>query len=226
MKKLLFFAVLLVGSLPTMAEDGVTASSAVSKDLKRATVNVDLTNSVAYVAFQMDIVFPTTMDLTAASPVLTSRLVDEDEDVQDFVAAYNMVNDYTLRVVVYNLSNRSISGTSGDRLFSVTLTEQAESAVATEAADWTPTLSNVLFVTAADLEETDLSSTSATDGYLLGDANDDGAVTALDVTATVAIIFNTEDASKYNKIQADANNDGQVTALDVTKIVNMVFDIE
>lgn len=223
MRKLLFLAVMLVSSLAALAEDNyVSVGTAVSKDLKKATVNVDLTNNVQYVAFQMDIVFPSTMKVTSSAPTMTARLVDESGNPENFSVAYRMVDDYTLRVLAYNMDNRAIAGTSGDRLFSVTLTDA--NGIATEAADWTPTLKDVLFVAAEDLKETNLTAVSETEGYLLGDVNEDGKVTALDITATVAVIFKTSEASKYDAKKADVNGDEKVTALDVTKIVEIIFN--
>ena len=223
MRKLFFLAVMLVSSLAVMAEDNyVSAGAAVSKDLKKATVSVDLTNSVQYVAFQMDIVFPATMKLTSSAPVLTARLEDNDGNTEDFTVAYQMVNDYTLRVLAYNMDNRAIAGTSGDRLFSVTLTDA--NAVAKAATDWTPTLEKVLFVTADDFAETNLTTVSETDGYLLGDVNEDGQVNAMDITATVAVRFNTSEASNYNAKKADVNGDEKVNASDITKIVEIIFN--
>ena len=223
MRKLFLLAVMLVVSLAALAQDNyVSAGAAVSKDLKKATVNIDLTNSVQYVAFQMDIVFPATMKLTSSAPVLTARLEDNDGNTEDFAVAYHMVNDYTLRVLAYNMDNRSIAGTSGDRLFSVTLTDA--NAVATEAVDWTPTLETVLFVTVDDLAEVNLTTVSQAEGYLLGDVNEDGKVTALDIIATIEVIFNTPEAYKYDAKKADVNGDEKVTGLDVVKIVDIIFN--
>ena len=191
MRKLLFLAVMLVSSLAALAEDGVTAKVATSQDLKEATVSVFLTNDVQYVAFQMDIVFPTSMKLSASEPVPTGRLVDESGNVVNFMIAYQMVNDYTLRVLAYNMDNRAIAGTSGTCLFTVTLTDQNANAAAATASDWTPSLNQNLFVKNTDaLPEVNLTETSnVVNGYVAGDVVPNGEIDVNDIVGIISLIY-------------------------------------
>lgn len=224
MRKLLFLAVMLVSSLAALAEDGVTAKVATSQDLKEATVSVFLTNDVQYVAFQMDIVFPTSMKLSASEPVPTGRLVDESGNVVNFTIAYQMVNDYTLRVLAYNMDNRAIAGTSGTCLFTVTLTDQNANAAAATASDWTPSLNQNLFVKNTDaLPEVNLTETSnVVNGYVAGDVVPNGEIDVNDIVGLIAIIYG-KDTTGLNVDAADVNNDSAYDVNDIVGIISLIY---
>ncbi|MBQ6051607.1 MAG: hypothetical protein IJL35_13580 [Bacteroidaceae bacterium] len=224
MRKLFFLAVMLVSSLAALAEDGVTAKVATSQDLKEATVSVFLTNDVQYVAFQMDIVFPTSMKLSASEPVPTGRLVDESGNVVNFTIAYQMVNDYTLRVLAYNMDNRAIAGTSGTCLFTVTLTDQNATAAAATASDWTPSLNQNLFVKNTDaLPEVNLTETSnVVNGYVAGDVVPNGEIDVNDIVGLIAIIYG-KDTTGLNVDAADVNNDSAYDVNDIVGIISLIY---
>lgn len=224
MRKLLFLAVMLVSSLAALAEDGVTAKVATSQDLKEATVSVFLTNDVQYVAFQMDIVFPTSMKLSASEPVPTGRLVDESGNVVNFTIAYQMVNDYTLRVLAYNMDNRAIAGESGTCLFTVTLTDQNANAAAATASDWTPSLNQNLFVKNTDaLPEVNLTETSnVVNGYVAGDVVPNGEIDVNDIVGLIAIIYG-KDTTGLNVDAADVNNDSAYDVNDIVGIISLIY---
>ena len=224
MRKLLFLAVMLVSSLAALAEDGVTAKVATSQDLKEATVSVFLTNDFQYVAFQMDIVFPTTMKLSASEPVPTGRLVDESGNVVNFTIAYQMVNDYTLRVLAYNMDNRAIAGESGTCLFTVTLTDQNANAAAATASDWTPSLNQNLFVKNTDaLPEVNLTETSnVVNGYVAGDVVPNGEIDVNDIVGLIAIIYG-KDTTGLNVDAADVNNDSAYDVNDIVGIISLIY---
>lgn len=224
MRKLLFLAVMLVSSLVALAEDGVTAKVATSQDLKEATVSVFLTNDVQYVAFQMDIVFPTTMKLSASEPVPTGRLVDESGNVVNFTIAYQMVNDYTLRVLAYNMDNRAIAGTSGTCLFTVTLTDLNANAAVATASDWTPSLNQNLFVKNTDaLPEVNLTETSnVVNGYVAGDVVPNGEIDVNDIVGLIAIIYG-KDTTGLNVDAADVNNDSAYDVNDIVGIISLIY---
>ena len=224
MRKLLFLAVMLVSSLAALAEDGVTAKVATSQDLKEATVSVFLTNDVQYVAFQMDIVFPTSMKLSASEPVPTGRLIDESGNVVNFTIAYQMVNDYTLRVLAYNMDNRAIAGESGTCLFTVTLTDQNANAAAATASDWTPSLNQNLFVKNTDaLPEVNLTETSnVVNGYVAGDVVPNGEIDVNDIVGLIAIIYG-KDTTGLNVDAADVNNDSAYDVNDIVGIISLIY---
>lgn len=223
MRKLFLLAVMLVVSLAALAQgDGITAKVATSSDLKEATVSVFLTNDIKYVAFQMDIVFPSTMKLSASEPVPTARL--EYEAGKNFAVAYHMVNDYTLRVLAYNMDNKPITGDSGTCLFTITLTEQAANAVATTASDWTPSLANNLFVENAEkFPEVNLTEYSnVVEGFVAGDVVPDGKINVNDIVGLIAIIYD-KDTTGLNVDAADVNNDSIYNVIDIVGIINLIY---
>ena len=59
--------------------------------------------------------------------------------------------------------------------------------------------------------------------FMLGDVNDDGAITIADVTALVNIILGKDTAGQYNHEAADVNRDGSITIADVTALVNIIL---
>ena len=60
---------------------------------------------------------------------------------------------------------------------------------------------------------------------IIGDVNDDKAITIADVTALVNIILGKDDAEPhlYNHAAADVNDDGTITIADVTALVNLIL---
>ena len=58
---------------------------------------------------------------------------------------------------------------------------------------------------------------------LLGDVNNDGAVTIADVTMAVNLILGKESAMAFSYANADVNDDGDISIADVTAIVNMIL---
>ncbi|MBR0433663.1 MAG: endonuclease [Bacteroidaceae bacterium] len=58
---------------------------------------------------------------------------------------------------------------------------------------------------------------------IIGDVNDDKAITIADVTALVNIILGKDDQQLYNHDAADVNDDGTITIADVTALVNLIL---
>ncbi len=58
---------------------------------------------------------------------------------------------------------------------------------------------------------------------VVGDVNNDGAVTSADVTAIYDFLLNSDTSSI---ISGDVNNDGNITAADVTAIYNILLGVE
>ena len=60
---------------------------------------------------------------------------------------------------------------------------------------------------------------------IIGDVNDDEAITIADVTALVNIILGKDDDEPhlYNHAAADVNDDGTITIADVTALVNLIL---
>ncbi|MFI5365950.1 MAG: pre-peptidase C-terminal domain-containing protein [Candidatus Binatia bacterium] len=64
--------------------------------------------------------------------------------------------------------------------------------------------------------------TSRGQGICLGDLDNDGQITAADVTAVVPLLFDDQDVDPATQQRADANADGAITAADVAKIVGVL----
>ena len=164
------------------------------------------------------------MKLSASEPVPTGRLVDESGNVVNFTIAYQMVNDYTLRVLAYNMDNRAIAGESGTCLFTVTLTDQNANAAAATASDWTPSLNQNLFVKNTDaLPEVNLTETSnVVNGYVAGDVVPNGEIDVNDIVGLIAIIYG-KDTTGLNVDAADVNNDSAYDVNDIVGIISLIY---
>lgn len=223
MKKLLFFALLLIGTIGAKADE-ITGALKVAADKQTATLHVSLTNDQSYVAFQMDVTLPEGWTVTSAAPVGSSRL-DGDGDgtnVGDtkFNLAYNVIGGNKLRVLAYNLANSTIQGTSGEELFTVELTKS--DAAPADVTSWTATFSDVLFVTDALVESSmnvsnENSTVTGETASLRGDVNKDGLVNITDVVEVITYINNKE----YYSL-ADVNNDSFVNITDVVEIITII----
>lgn len=232
MKKLLFFALLLIGTIGAKADE-ITGALKVAADKQTATLHVSLTNDQSYVAFQMDVTLPEGWTVTSAAPVGTSRL-DGDGDgtnVGDtkFNLAYNVIGGNKLRVLAYNLANSVIKSAEGDELFTVELTKSGDAP--TNVTSWTATFSDVLFVSKdaqGNLTENGMTvsnennTVTGEEGGLLGDVNNDGKVNGLDVAGIIDISLGNSEG--YNVAAADINGDGKINGLDVAGVINITLN--
>lgn len=236
MKKLLFFALLLIATIGAKADE-ITGALKVAADKQTATLHVSLTNDQSYVAFQMDVTLPEGWTVTSAAPVGTSRLDGEGDGsaVGDtkFNLAYNVIGGNKLRVLAYNLANDVIKGTKGDELFTVELTKSGDAPA--DVTSWTATFSDVLFVSKDNvtqtLAEAEMAVTNTTvtgeAAALIGDINNSGTVNNNDLTAMVDIIVRGESSpsySTYNLQAADVNQNGEINANDLTALVQILIN--
>lgn len=157
-KSVLFFAAALCAAA-TWAEDVVTAQYSSNS------LDVALTNSTSFVAFQMDITVPegTTNEgvqiqsneerLAAGGNVQ----IDGKTETTDFKVLSNVIGGNKLRVIAYNLGNNAIAGASGEKLFTLSLPAQFTGA----------NLSNIRFVD-TNLTEKVLADVEAIDSSVVG----------------------------------------------------------
>lgn len=206
MKKILLFFVAAFSAIASWADE-VTATYTSSK------IDVALANTTEFVAFQMDIKAD---GVTFGTPELNdvrlnqtgTAMIGGTSTAAPFVLASNVLTDGTLRVIAYNLANRSISLEEGN-LFTVSVNGKPASV----------TLSNVFFVKASDLAEIAVNA-NAVEGadFLLGDVNLDGAVTLLDLTRLINVLASAAEETPTS----DVNKDGSVTLLDLTRLINIL----
>lgn len=215
MRKVLLFFAMLACAVASWAEDVVTATYTSSK------IDVALANQTEFVAFQMDIKAEG-VDFNGKEVTLNDERLNQTGNATiggssvaaPFVLAKNVLPDGTLRVIAYNLANRSLSLTEGS-LFEVAV-DNKPTAV---------TLSNVLFVKKADLAEIEVNATAVEGAdFIIGDVNKNGIVNSNDLTALVEIIMGTaSEEAGYDLNAADVNQMGGINANDVTALIEILM---
>lgn len=199
MKKLLLLLTLLAHVAIGWAQDAVTGTYTSNK------LDVALSNNTEFVAFQMDIAL--TDANFAGDPVAALDRLTENGGSNPFILASNTLTDGKLRVIAYNMANRSIAADAGT-LFTVAL-DQKPSAV---------NITNVLFVRSSDLAAIDVNATTKAGGKP-GDVNGDDWVNAQDLTAIIDLIL----TNQYNE-NADVNNDTYINAQDLTGVIDIILN--
>lgn len=212
MRKVLLFFAMLACAAASWAEDVVTATYTSSK------IDVALANTTEFVAFQMDIKAEG-VDFNGKEVTLNDERLNQTGNATiggssvaaPFVLAKNVLPDGTLRVIAYNLANRSLSLTEGS-LFEVAV-DNKPTAV---------TLSNVLFVKKENLAEVQVNATAVEGAdFILGDVNQDTNVDLFDVVGALSIIKQVPDEG-LNETAADVNGDGTVDLFDVVGILEII----
>lgn len=211
MKKIFLLLFAAVCAVASWADDVVTAKYSGNK------LDVELTNTTTFLAFQMDIDLPD--DANVESIVSNLDRLQQGANVQinsvdtptPFVLAHNMIDpaNKVLRVVAYNLGNHEIVGNAG-KLFTVNLDKTVSEA----------SISNILFVDQA-LVEKGLANAVAQPGGVVGDLDDSGTVTMADV----AIALNMYLGLAPVELAADIDGSGDVTMADVAMIMNLYLGI-
>ena len=200
-KTILLLTLLFTGTFALWATD----TDVVKARLEGKTLKVSLTNTTTFVAFQMDIDLPE--GITTEAPVKDVRLSEND-----FVLAYNTINttDNVVRVLAYNLSNSSISGESGEALFTMALSDKGNEPI---------TLSNIIF---ADGTPTEVGLPDAT-AALAGDVNRDGTVNVNDLVALAGIIIGSA-TEGLDLDAADMNSNGTVEINDLVALAQLLIN--
>lgn len=220
MKKYLLLLIICFCSLSTWAavvEDEVTAK------VSGTSINVALTNSISYVAFQMDIKLPSGVSIAenGVAPV-TARLSQDNGGKAEgvignpkFIVAYNQIDatNNIYRIIAYNLNNAAIAGTSGDDVLNITLSAAATSS--------NVELSGVIFVD-ENLFGLDNLDTSVVDGYKMGDVNHDNLVNVDDLTAVVRYICGKNPSPFYVEQANVATSSSAINVDDLTAIINII----
>lgn len=197
MKKLLLLFALLANVAMGWAEDAVTGTYTSNK------LDVALSNSTEFVAFQMDIALKDATFVGDPEAAL-SRLTDND-GTNPFILASNELSDGKLRVIAYNMANRSIAAKAGT-LFTVALNQKPSNVEIT----------NVLFVRSSDLAAIDVNATTKAGGKV-GDVNGDGEVNVKDLNIVLNVSLGN---AEYDSI-CDVNEDGEVNVKDLNVVLNI-----
>ncbi len=200
MKKIILFLIMLVGSSPLLAAD----TDVVFARLDGKTLNVSLTNTTTFVAFQMDIDLPE--GVTVEAPVKGVRLNENN-----FLLVYNTYDTEknVVRVLAYNLTNSSISGENGENLFSMALSGTGSEPI---------TVSNIIF---ADNTPAEVFLSDAT-AVITGDVNKSGTLELNDLIALTKFIIG-DNTDGLDSDAADVNCDGTITVNDLIALVQILI---
>ena len=211
MKKTIYiFSVLFLlcaGALKGQAENTLTAV-VTPTDGQHFTVDLELSNTDAFISFQADLVLPEGVTLQENSLQTTARL-------SGLTVEASMVSSNRVRVVGYSNTNTKITAGSGKMLSLVLVTRED-----VELNSAALTLRNLLF-TKANYEEVTLmgSTVDLVAGETVeGDLNGDGILTTADVSLLVEKVMAGATGTKY-----DINKDGRVSVSDVTALVNILL---
>lgn len=180
-------------------------------------IPISMHNVETITAFQTDIYLPNGFEFVSDDGDFQVSL--SDRKARDHIIMANLNPDGSLRVLSYSPGLKPFSGNDGD-LFYVTIRVPENG-----DGDYQVSLRNSLLTTTNE-EEIALNlaiGTITVYPYILGDANDSGAITVSDVVATVRYILN------YNPYPflfgaADVNRDNSITVTDVVKIARLVLE--
>lgn len=123
---ILLMLLMLLVATNLKAQSAETVTVSISDNI----LNLALSNTTKYCAFQMDIALPKDITVNKVEPVV-DRLCQTESDVKlgcgNFIVSSRMLDDdgtdtQTLRVVAYNLANDVIAGTGGN-LLKITLSD-------------------------------------------------------------------------------------------------------
>ena len=213
MKKFLLLLALFASSIGAMAQDAVSAK------VSGSTLNIGLTNSVEYVAFQMDIKLPAGVNATTFSAVTSRLTAGSTAAIGDpgFIVASNKIDDANniYRVIAYNLSNNAIAGASGDDVLTIALS-------ATVGTPSQVEVSNILFVKKDGLAAQKLANVTGVAGYKLGDVNHDNRVNVDDITSMVNYICLKNPSPFYTSEANTAPSNPTINVDDLTALINII----
>lgn len=194
------------------------ADDVVSAKYNGAKLDVELTNTTTFIAFQMDITLPEGVSVESITNNLgrleqgTDVTIDATDYETPFVVQYNVVDpvNNVVRVIAYNLGNHEIKGASG-KLFTLNL----DGAI-TEA-----TITNAKFVDTALIEKA-IADAIAAKGGVLGDVTGEGDVDVTDV----GIVLNVSLGIDPYDATCDFTGEGDVDVTDLGIVLNISLGVE
>lgn len=212
MKKILLLFAAAICAVASWAQDVVTAK------YNGNMLDIELTNSTQFIAFQMDITLPADVTVTSITSNVDrlfqqENVVIEGEEVTtDFKVLYNVIDETNnvVRVIVYNLGNNEIKEATG-KLITLNLNTTIEEA----------TIDNILFVDNGMIEKA-LAQVIAEQGAKAGDVNLDGFVTLADAQAIFKRIVNLENNPSYNY---DVDGNGTPTIADAILVYKIIVGL-
>ena len=223
MKKYLIAFVAVLCCTTTAFADEVSAKDFTLKQGATADVEIELTNTEAYIAFQMDILLPE--GFTVATDEEGEAIIVNGSRLPSGFSITCSTIKGGVRIVGVSPNTAPFTGTSGP-LFTLRL--QADRSVAA-GQTYEVEITEQHFTTDASARNVQLDDASfniiVESSAQSGDVNSDGSVTIADVTALVNIILGKDDGPNpmYDHEVADVNGDDKVTIADVTALVNKIL---
>ena len=181
-------------------------------------IPVKMTNEASIISFQTDIFLPEGLELLQEDG---EYVIDPSERMtRTHSIMSNDVSNGAIRVLCYSSNYKPFTGNSGDDLFYITVK------VADDAeGDYTILLKNTLLTNTdfADVAAPDVAANVNVKAYLLGDANNSGAVSITDVVVTAQHVLELN-PQPFVFEAADVNFDSNITVADVSRIAWMVLN--
>lgn len=172
MKRLFSMILVLAVALSALqAQNTVTVGDVELKKGNSVLVSVELTNELAFSAFQMDLALPEGFSIP-------TTMNEDEEEVLDITLnasrkksthqlVYNVLNDGTVRIGSYSTTNATFKGTSGEIVqFRIVAADE------TETGNYTATLDQLLFSTSEPAVEYDLGTVEFQITYTKGEEDE------------------------------------------------------
>ncbi|MBQ4084025.1 MAG: dockerin type I repeat-containing protein, partial [Bacteroidaceae bacterium] len=177
------------------------------------TIPIEMTNTTAVSAFRFDLYLP--------EGVSVDDITFNGERAENtHVLATSLQANGALRVEAYSTTDAAFEGNAG---VVVNVTVSVGESVAD--GNYPVTLRNVRMVKAGAKEVLGADHTSTLTIYgdaMMGDVNNDGNFTMIDVVMTVNAVLEKEQTG-FNANAADLNGDGQITMVDVVGVLQLVL---
>jgi hypothetical protein len=177
-----------------------------------------MTNATSIISFQTDIFLPEGLELLQEDG---EYIIDPSERMtRTHSIMSNAVASGAIRVICYSSNYKPFTGNSGDDLFYITVkvADDAEGIYTIQMKN--TLLTNTDFV---DLAAPDVAANVNVKAYLLGDANNSGAVSITDVVVTAQHVLELN-PQPFVFEAADVNFDSNITVADVSRIAWMVLN--
>lgn len=207
---------------PAISTDYVMAAQDVKTRVQsQVTLPIEMDNAGEVTAFQFDLYLPEGVAVsytTEDGEVLYDIELNDDRAKSSHILAAEPQANGSLRIVAYSTSNAAFAGNSG-LLVNVGLSvdDIAE-------GDYQIVMRNIRMVTTDETEKfgADCTVTLTVENLLLGDVNNDGEFSMLDVVMMVNAVLEIEQTN-FNAAAADLNGDGVISMVDVVGVLRLVL---
>lgn len=212
-KKIIFLVMALMSLAATSKAESVKINDFAVTQGETITVTLDLTNTRSdLTAFSLLLTLPEGLTLVEATPT--------DRYAGGLTVGTPKANVY--KICGLELDLGAISGTSGALL---QLTFKAADNI--KVGTYNAQISDVDFITVGGQHVRPADSTfkvtiEKSTAALLGDANDDGFINMLDVTAMINYVLG-KDPSPFVFANSDVNGDGFINMTDVSSVISIIL---